>query len=725
MKILMINKYLRPKGGAETYVLRLGPYLQEQGHQVQYFGMDHPENVVGNQVGAYARNVDFHHISLREKLRWGFRVIHSSETRRKLRQVLEDFQPELCHLNNFNYQLTPGILLEIRKWSRETGHPCRIVYTAHDYQLVCPNHMCYNGKENCEKCLGGHYGSCVKGRCIHGSVARSLLGALESAFWHRRGIYRELDAVICCSEFLKKKLDTDPILREKTHLLRNFSTPAETERETGEYVLYFGRYSREKGVELLARAAKELPEIPFVFAGAGELEGELDSIPNVKNVGFQTGEALRALIRGARFTVCPSVWQENCPFSVLESLDLGVPVLGARTGGIPELIRPGITGQLFPAEDLPALKAAVSSLWNGPIAHFEAKGAVKLSDYSRQFLKLAFPEKTVTVVVPVYNTAPYLDRCLESIVRQTHRKLEILLIDDGSTDSSGAICDRWARTDSRIRVIHQKNIGLGLTRNVGITRAKGDAICFVDSDDYILPRTIEKALDALRERDAVVFGMNWRSPGGKLRPRPIGVSRRLYRGREVPEEFLPALLGQEGNLPISSCAGVYDLTYLRRIGWKFHSERQIIAEDVYALLELYGSAGEVAVLPDALYVYCQRPGSLTHRYRHDRFGQLKYFYRACLSLCRERHYPEAVERACASVFLDITVGCLKQEAACSNWNRIQRIVDDPLVQSALLEASGAMGMKKRILFETLRRRRTHLCSVLLRAQGLLEGGGSL
>jgi len=725
MKILMINKFLRPVGGAETYVLRLGHCLEEQGHAVQYFGMAHPDNTVGNHVGSYTKTVDFHHISLPEMLRWGFRVICSAEARRKLRAVLEDFQPEVCHLNNFNYQLTPSILLEIRKWSRETEHPCRIVYTAHDYQLVCPNHMCYDGTKNCEKCLGGHYGSCVKGKCIHNSYLRSLLGAMESALWHRLGIYRELDTILCCSEFLKEKLDTDPVLREKTVLMRNFSIPAEKQERAGGYVLYFGRYAQEKGVGLLAQAAKALPEIPFVFAGDGELETQLREIPNAKDVGFQTGEALDRLIRGARFTVCPSLWYENCPFSVLESLDRGIPVLGADIGGIPELICPGVTGMLFPPNDQMALKEKIRNLWENPIAHFDAKDTVTIPVYAERLMDHYRPGGTVTVVVPVYNTAAYLDRCVQSIVNQTHQNLQILLIDDGSTDESGVLCDRWAERDRRIQVIHQENIGLGMTRNAGIAQAVGDAVCFVDSDDYILPQAIEKALGQLQGKNAVVFGMCWETAEGKRKDRPVGLTQSLYRDMEVRRDFLPKLLRQEGNLPISSCAGLYSMAFIRKIQWRFPSEREIIAEDVYALLDLYGSAGSVAVLSDALYVYCQRPGSLTHHYRSDRFEKLKHFYGACMTLCRERDYPKQVACSCASVFLDIVIGCLKQEAARNDWHCIRDILYDPMVQFALAELTGKQRMKKRLLFAALRRRQVSLCSFLLKAQNLLEGATML
>lgn len=103
-------------------------------------------------------------------------------------------------------------------------------------------------------------------------------------------------------------------------------------------------------------AAKELPEIPFVFAGSGPLEGELEKIPNVTNVGFQTGEALELLIRQARLTVLPSECYENCPFTVLESISYGTPVLGADIGGIPELIEVGRTGELFESGNLEELK---------------------------------------------------------------------------------------------------------------------------------------------------------------------------------------------------------------------------------------------------------------------------------------------------------------------------------------------------------------------------------
>ena len=365
MKILMINKFLHPNGGSETYIFKLGAQLEAMGHEVQYFGMEHEGRCVGNRVNAYTSDMDFHGGSKLSKLTYPIKTIYSSEARKKLRLVLEDFQPDVCHLNNFNYQLTPSILLEIAKW-RKAGHPCRVIFTAHDYQLVCPNHMCNNPNtgENCEKCLGGHFENCALGRCIHGSLAKSAIGTLEAMLWNGCGVYKNIDVMICCSEFLKRKMDSNPLFAGKTLALHNFVDKAEKqETEKQNYVLYFGRFSREKGIDTLIQAARELPEIPFVFAGTGPLEGEIAGVLNIQNVGFQRGQALETLIRQARFSVYPSQWYENCPFSVMESQLYGTPVLGADIGGIPELIEEGKTGELFESGNEVQLKEKIKMLW--------------------------------------------------------------------------------------------------------------------------------------------------------------------------------------------------------------------------------------------------------------------------------------------------------------------------------------------------------------------------
>ena len=402
MNILIINKFLHPNGGSETYIFKLGKQLEELGHRVEYFGMEHEGRCVGNRVEAYTSDMDFHGGSKLSKLTYPLKTIYSREARKKLRLVLEDFKPDVCHVNNFNYQLTPSILLEIAAWRKKEKKSCPIIYTAHDLQLVCPNHLCVNPitDEICEKCLGGHYLNCLKGKCIHGSTAKSAVGMVEAMYWKMRKVYKLFDAVICCSAFLKSKLDTYPVLRNKTIALHNFIDDVPwTEPTKQDYVLFFGRYSKEKGVETLTQVCKELPEIPFVFAGSGPLEEQVNSVCNIKNNGFTTGAALQELIRGARFAIVPSECNENCPFTVMESQQLGTPVLGANIGGIPELLQEGKTGWLFPSGDKEALKTTVLELWNDREKTGQAIGHCKnttfdtLKQYTEKVLKLYAGEK--------------------------------------------------------------------------------------------------------------------------------------------------------------------------------------------------------------------------------------------------------------------------------------------------------------------------------------------
>ncbi len=349
MKILLVNKFLYPKGGAETYIFNLGSVLSSKGHSVEYFGLQNEKNTVGNSASSYVSDIDFGE-GIKKNLRAPLRIIYSSEARRKIRAVLEKFQPDVVHLNNIQFHLTPSIILETEKYRRKSGRNIKIIYTAHDFQLVCPSHGMFDSDMKiCTKCLDGNYLHCVKGRCMKKSLAKSVLAAVDAFFWKTGKAYDFIDKIICPSYFLKSMLDTQERFKTKTTAIHNFVEPVSAVYDKEDYILQFGHLSKDKGTLTVLEAAKRMPEKRFVFAGFGEAEEAIAQVPNAEFVGFKTGDELKALIGKAACSVCSSEIFENCPFSVIESQIYGTPVIGSELGGIPELISENETGLIFEA----------------------------------------------------------------------------------------------------------------------------------------------------------------------------------------------------------------------------------------------------------------------------------------------------------------------------------------------------------------------------------------
>ena len=360
MRILFVNKYLYPCGGAEIYMFKLGEYLKSLGHQIEYFGMNDERNIVGNSLEIYTENMEFKGDS--KRIVNPLRLIYSKDARKKISTLMNHFHPDIVHINNINYQITPSIIFEIKK------HKVPIVQTVHDSQIACPNHRLYieSKKKVCTKCINGNYKQCIKHRCIHGSLLQSVLGACEAYLYHLTKVYDLIDLYITPSKFIQNILVVNGIDKNKTKVMYNFAEEKMISIDkvhNKSYVLYFGRLSVEKGIQTLIDVCKELPDINFVFAGEGPLKSELQNIKNISYVGFKNGDELNELIMNATCSVYPSEWYENCPLSVIESIMLGTPVVGSDMGGINELIRNSYTGKIYKAGDKSALKLAIQELW--------------------------------------------------------------------------------------------------------------------------------------------------------------------------------------------------------------------------------------------------------------------------------------------------------------------------------------------------------------------------
>ncbi len=345
MKILMVNKFLYPRGGSESYMLYLAEHLKKMGHEVEFFGMYDESNTVGNSKGLYTQNMDFHSKGFGRFL-YPFKIIYSFEAKKKIMQVIDDFKPDIVHMNNINFQLTPSIIYAVKK----KGIP--LVQTVHDYQMICPNHLLYNFEKNvpCEKCVNGSHIYCIKNKCIHGSTVKSIIGVLEAKFYSFLKTYKKVDLYVCPSHFLENKLlSAKGYYKGKTKTIHNFINKEKfvnLDSREDSYILFVGRLSKEKGIEKLSRTAKLLPEYTFVIAGSGPDEEILKDIPNVKLLGFLTGKKLTELMGNAKLLILPSVCYENCPLSILEAHAMGVPVVTMNSGGMAELVKDGVTGTL-------------------------------------------------------------------------------------------------------------------------------------------------------------------------------------------------------------------------------------------------------------------------------------------------------------------------------------------------------------------------------------------
>lgn len=339
----------------------------------------------------------------------------------------------------------------------------------------------------------------------------------------------------------------------------------------------------------------------------------------------------------------------------------------------------------------------------------------------------------VSIIIPVFNVEKYLDRCVKSLVSQQYENLEIILVDDGATDDSGRLCDIWVKSDHRIKVIHKKNEGQGIARNDGMDISKGDYFCFIDSDDYLdSDVAISSLVDAAEKEQAeiVVFGLKKIAANGTIVSRYIPkVGRRTYRGKEVLEEFLPEFISMnpkcnsEKLFYMSSCVLMYSARKIKEVHWKYVSERAIVSEDVYSILNLFDSINTVTVVPEDYYCYCTNDSSsFSRKYVPNRYEKIRHFYLEAVSLCEKKKYGEDIVRRVADPFLAYSLATLKQEAnaPASFWNRkkiVYGILSDSILQQVVWMKKGDQAsFSRKLLYFLIRNKYYFVCFLLCTAK---------
>ena len=333
----------------------------------------------------------------------------------------------------------------------------------------------------------------------------------------------------------------------------------------------------------------------------------------------------------------------------------------------------------------------------------------------------------ISVIVPIYNVSRYLERCMESLLHQTYKNIEIIMVDDGSPDDCGKKCDRYAAEEPRIKVIHKKNAGLGMARNSGLEIAEGEYVMFIDSDDYTDVRMIERLYHRLTEEGADTCFCRYydTSSEGKDELARETYLKQSYCGDETKK----VLLGMIGSLPeqagdveigMSVWKGLYSLDIIRDNGILFPSEREYISEDIIFHMQYLVKAKHIVIEGTANYHYCDNGASLTKSYKADRFQMEKVLLKKEVQELNQIFKKDEYAGRLYKAFLGRVRHCIAQEVNAnpdkkSAGKNIKGICDDPLVQKILEEYDDRKLQKtKRMVNFLIRHRQVTALAVIFK-----------
>lgn len=395
----MVNKFHYLKGGSEKYYFELADLLRKNGHDVAFFSMYDEKNVKTNAQEYFTKKIDFKSTNKLKALE----TIYSKENKKKMKQAIEDFKPDIVHLNNFQRQLSASIIDAIK----EKNIP--IIFTAHDLQAICPNKtMLDSDKRICEKCIQGNNFYCIKKKCIEESKLKSILGALEMKYYRKNKIYtQKIDKIITPSEFYKRQLVKNGIPEDKIVAIHNFIEIDKYKVDTQDngYALYLGRLSEEKGIINLIHAFYKIEKGQLCIAGEGPEKERIEQFikennlqDRIKLLGFLNHDEMIETIRKCKFVVLPSIWYDNCPYSVLETLVIGKPVIASNIGGIPELVKDNENGFIVKPNNVEELARKMKEL-------FENKELLqKFSEQAKATSRRLYTEKNYyDKIMKIYN----------------------------------------------------------------------------------------------------------------------------------------------------------------------------------------------------------------------------------------------------------------------------------------------------------------------------------
>ena len=272
----------------------------------------------------------------------------------------------------------------------------------------------------------------------------------------------------------------------------------------------------------------------------------------------------------------------------------------------------------------------------------------------------------ISIIVPVYNVEKYLEECIISLINQTYKNIEIIIVNDGSTDSSSELCEKLARYDNRINVVNKENAGLGLARNTGLEYVNGKYVTFIDSDDFADVDLIEKLYNGivLSGADTCIGGFKRVNDDGKILYEEV-YKNITYSENQVIDEFLIRILGSSPEKSDSIRMSVWNVLFsveiIKNNKLEFCSERTYISEDLIFDINYYQKSKKVCIIDSNSYNYRVNNSSLTMKYRSDKFEKCKFMYNeVCSKIKTYSLRSEAILRLQRQYFVNVRT-CIAQE----------------------------------------------------------------
>lgn len=367
MKIVVCNKFFFVSGGTDRYLFELIDEISKRGHKVIPFSVKHTLSKPSEYTKYFLPppgppdQIFFSQIKLRQTniLRLLDRSIYSFEAQKYLNRLLKKEGPiDIGYILNIYNYMSPSIIRVFKK------HKIPLVHMIGDYNLQCPAYNFLRNGKPCTLCVKNKFYHALFYRCVKKSFLATLLRVLSMYLYALTNIYQLIDRFIVPCQFMKNMLIKNGYPESKIILLKypiKYVNLKDIDFPKQNYILYFGRISYEKGLDVLIEAYQKIAErhnVKLVILGR-DYDGEMFRLgklikpqfqEKILFPGFAEGRDLSRWIAGALFTVVPSRWYDNAPFSIYESLAHCVPVVAAQIGGITEQIEEGVTGRLFQPE---------------------------------------------------------------------------------------------------------------------------------------------------------------------------------------------------------------------------------------------------------------------------------------------------------------------------------------------------------------------------------------